>query len=201
MRKLAESRLCRPPKCSCWPCIRQFFCSVIFPQSTMFLSLRAPCAWWSVFLHWQLRPRPQVLFTTITADLTLSWNALDVSFPHCKNVTGSLLLCLPVQMSAAIASFIICLLGDKPWLHWSTVLPRPHICTTVPRSPLESAPCTRQSPSSEGVVPGPWRGLDPKITLSIFTLPFIMLELAGLQISGQTANINGLSHHSPQKSC
>lgn len=165
----------------------------------MFLSLRGPCAWWSVFLHWQLSARPQVLFTTITADLTLSWNALDVSFPHCKNVTGSL-LCLSVQMSAAMASFIICLLGDKSWLHWSTVLPRPHICTIVPRSPLESSACTRQSPSSEGVAPGPWRALDPKITLLIFTLPFIMLELAGLQISGETTNINGLSHHTPQKS-
>lgn len=200
MRKLVESRQCRPPKCSCWAYILQFFCSVIFPQREMFLSLRHPCAWWSVFLHWQLSARPQVLLTTITADLTLSWNALDVSFPHCKYVTGSVLLCLSIQMSAAMASFIICLLGDKPWLHWSTVLPRPHICTIVPRSPLESAPCTRQSPSSESVAPGPWRALDPKITILILTLPFIMLELAGLQVSGETTNINGLSHHAPQKS-
>lgn len=125
--------------CWCWAWMLQFFCSVILPQRDSLLSLRALCSRWSLFLHGHLRARLQVLLSSI-ADLILSWDALNASLPLCRNVTASLLLCLPRRMPAAMASFIICPLGDKNRLGLATVLPRPQLCHLCARR-LHCGPC------------------------------------------------------------
>lgn len=146
------------------------------------------------FLHWQLNFKASGSFYHY-----YSWPHTILKCIRCfisltaKILTGSLLYTLRTDVSSH-GFTMLCLLKQILNLHWSTVLPRPTFAI-VPRSPLRVI--RLYSPESQlwGCGPRSLKSLGPQDHPLNFPLPFIMLELAGLQISGEATNINGLSHH------
>ena len=111
---------------------------------------------------------------TIIADLTLPGNALDVSLPHCRNVTDSIHLSFPTRVLAAMASFIIYPPGGKICCADHLFYQVPKFATTVPRDLTGTegqSPVAAQVPAVSGgraAVLGDGAGEEPQTPRSTF---------------------------------